>query len=206
MNDFHTIKTADEVPGWTSTQQHNKYKDIAEHLPKNPRVLEIGCGWGRSTWAWLDALPATTDYYILDNFSLQLGNTLRKKNWLKKWPHINEKARKTKNLTQRKIFDGLISQHPNKDIIKTIWHMNGEDWLQSNHFTNNFDLVYLDDDHSFNAVSTWLNTFKNVPIVCGDDYNVKCFPQVIEAVNNYTIENEKYLLVPISCFYVIKNS
>lgn len=198
MSIFDIIKTADEVPGWTSTVQHKEYKNIADLLPKNPKVLEIGCGWGRSTWAWLDVLPSSTEYNILDNFSL------RKKYFLRKWPKVNKIAKKTKNLSHRDIFDQLISQHPNKNVIKTIWHMKGKDWINSEMFTKDFDLVYLDDDHSYEAVSTWLQIFKDVPIVCGDDFNHKRFPQIVKAVRQHAMQEKLQLLEPGGAFFVLK--
>jgi len=64
------INNALDIPGWTRKSQHDLYKNLVQELPKNPKILEIGCGWGRSTWAWLDVLPSNSTYCVLDNFSL----------------------------------------------------------------------------------------------------------------------------------------
>ena len=182
VNKFKTITDAEQVPGWTSTYQHECYDNLAKELPKNPKVLEIGCGWGRSTWAWLDVLPSSTQYYVLDHFNMPTERLVHTSS-------INNKFLKyvkSRNLNQRSIFNKIIHQHKNFSIIKDVWEMDVQDWRLSDYCTTNWDLVYLDDDHSYDNVSTWLKLLHNVPIICGDDYNKTMFQGLVKAVDDYS--------------------
>ena len=193
------VAKALDVPGWTPEKQHIYYKEVVKFLPNNPKVLEIGCGWGRSTWAWLDVLPQTTSYYILDSFELGYKRVTNINS------RLNLKRIKCRNLSQREIFDEIIVQHPNSSIIKNVWHMKSEDWLQSKHFTSKWDLVYFDDDHSYDTVKRWLEKFSKVPIVCGDDYSINHIG-VKKAVDEYANVNKDITPLPLLNFFIVKNT
>ena len=190
----HKIKQSTDIPGWTDPPQHNLYKKLVEQLPKNPKVLEIGCAWGRSTWAWLDVLPNDAEFYVLDNFCLpttrhfpELINNYVEYNK----PKLKEFASAClkRNLLQKEIFLYCIQQHPSFSNIKNIYDNDYFDWKIVNDIK--FDLVYIDGDHSYKHVSDQLEYFKDVPIVCGDDYKEQqrdYFEGLMTAVDNY-IEN-----------------
>lgn len=205
------IKRALDIPGWTFSPQHKLYENLVKDLPKNPRILEIGCGWGRSTWAWLDVLPSSATYYVLDNFNMKShwcyqsfykkfeGNNYSMAKSIKRWAKSN-----TSHL---EIFEQIILQHPNNKIIKKIWKLDSDHWITSEEFTNNWDLVYLDDRHTFQVMQKWLKLFSNVQIVCGDDYSTE-FPGIIKAVDGYARKNNKFKEIPKFAnanFFVIKN-
>ena len=200
------ITSAVNVPGWTTNVQHRNYEDLVNILPKNPKVLEIGCGWGRSTWAWLDVLPDTTEYHILDNFSMPYW-ALRKSVFMVR-ANINYKQLKRiykQNIAQREIFDVIIKQHPKQHLIKKVWHMPGEEWKSCEDYTTEWDLVYLDDDHSYLTVNNWLERFTNVPIVCGDDYHPS-HAGVVSAVDEYDKNTDFTKQILPGNFWVIKNT
>ena len=209
-NTFLKISNALDIPGLTSPEQHFYYKILANELPKNPRVLEIGCGWGRSTWAWLNVLPSSTKYCIVDNFELPAQFLLfQYETYQNKNPIIAKLIKEwaKNNTNQRKIFDKLISQHPNKKILKKIWHLHSDNWIGSEEFTDNWDLVFLDDRHYFDVMERWLEIFSHVPIVCGDDY-AEDFPELVKAVDEYVLKNKqhkKLVVRPGRFFYIIKN-
>ena len=193
-------KSASQIPGWTSEAQHIQYQKLLDQLPDSPKILEIGCGWGRSTWAWLDILPKTAEYFILDNFCLSyrtLLKTYRDRNFLKR---VN-----ANKLYQKDIFDQIIIQHPNYFNIKEIWNMSGKDWIQSDYFTTDWDLVYFDDDHSYDAVTRWLQIFSKVPIVCGDDYLLTHLG-VKNGVDDYCNNNPCIKEIMPGNFFIIKNT
>ena len=200
---LYKVKKSTEIPGWPSSGQHDCYRDLVINLPKNPKFLEIGCGWGRSSWAWLDVLPSDTSYYILDNFCLQSNDLV---NVLPLCENPKGTKRMIKQgISQREIFDKIVKQHSNYNLIKKIWHMSGDDWKKHIDYTQEWDLVYLDDDHTFKAVKNWLKRFKNVPIVCGDDYHPG-HRGVVRAVNDYVEKYNKKFILCKGNFWIIKNS
>ena len=83
--------------------------------------------------------------------------------------------------------------------------MSGDTWVESEYFDKEWDLVYLDDDHSYSAVKKWLEIFSNVPIVCGDDYNTT-WQGVVSAVDEYTYKTNCSLQIMPDNFFVIKNT
>lgn len=210
----YKIKQPADIPGWTSSEQHKIYKSIVKQLPKNPKVLEIGCGWGRSTSAWLNVLPENTEFYVLDKFCLPTKThfPILKKDYNKlNKPHIENFVIEclNKNLTQYEIFLFCMRQHSNFEKIKNIYVKDYYDWKKEN--TIKFDLVYLDGDHTYNHVKDQLEYFKDVPIVCGDDYKPERkhhFEGLIKAVDEYRkTYNVKHELYPQSHigFYVFYN-
>lgn len=54
---------------------------------------------------------------------------------------------------------------------------------------NFFDLIYIDADHSYESVYNDLKMsyikLKNNGILCGHDYNMSLYPQVVSAVNDF---------------------
>lgn len=196
MNTDFICKTAMDVPGYTTSEQHKLYAKLAKALPDNARVLEIGCAWGRSTWAWLDCLPSTSKFYVIDNFLIDNRRLLEATNNISKVKNLHRKK-----ITARQIFDSVINQHPNKNIIKHVWESDSQEWIKSKNFTKEWDLVFLDECHTYESTAKWLNLFSDVPVVCGDDYNEKKYSGLVKAVNEYknkeiNIENN---------FFVIKN-
>lgn len=188
---FMKINSAEDVPGYTNINQHNCYKELVKKLPNKPKILEIGCLYGKSTWGWLDALPHDASYFVLDNFQSKTVD--------------HTEIKKLQKFNQRYIFDKIIKQHPNNKIIKTIWQMNGKDWIEDL-FTADWDLVYLDDDHSYEVVYNWLVLFQNVKIVCGDDYSLNHIG-VVEAVDEYESKYNAYKQIHKSSnFFVLKNT
>ena len=172
------IQSLEEIPGWTHYWQHDYFPELVKLLPDNPNVLELGCGYGRSTWAWLNALPLHTKFYIVDNFTLEDYNSQ----------------------TQKEYFLNTIEQHPKFTVIKKIFHEDYESWEKNNNL--NFDLVYIDADHRYEQITKQLEYFKNVPILCGDDYEYK-HPGVVKAVDEFKVKYTKKFTL-IKNFFILQ--
>jgi len=65
------ITKAMDIPGETTELQHEWYQKIVNWFYYKPKILEIGCAWGRGSWAWLDCITDTNDgsLEILDNWA-----------------------------------------------------------------------------------------------------------------------------------------
>jgi hypothetical protein len=202
-----TVNSFHDIPGWTYINQLEQFKEVAKLLPANPRVLEIGCGYGRSTWAWLDALPATTEMFVLDNFGTPYEHIFDYDNSFKNLMKVNMhkvKEFQESDMNQEQIFFNNIPQHPNTHIIKHVWNMDSSHWVQ--HINDKqWDLVYIDEDHSFEKTISWLEYFQNTKYVCGDDYS-SAWRGVIAAVDLYvTRYNRRANRNMFNSFFLIQN-
>jgi len=202
------ITSKDQIPGFTNEKQHQLYSLVINKLPPESNILEIGCGWGRSTWAWLDVIPEDTNFHVLDNFSMGSNfiepATRNRFSWNRftvRHQTIMENKRKYLKKyfsgTQKDIFTGVISQHPRANLLKNIYEEDFEIWKLSNKLK--FDLVYLDGDHSYTEVSSQLDYFSNCPYICGDDY---LWPSVSTAVNEF-VQKNNYKLKTAREFFII---
>jgi len=188
----------------TFDRQHSHYKELCEHLPKSANVLEIGCAFGKSTWAWLDVLPDHTNFYVLDAFvmptlytpSQSRMDTLR---FSRVFARPRSYLKKYFNKDQRTLFPYIINQHPRSSLLKNIFDSTFQDWKKTNDL--DFDLVYIDGEHSYAEVSSQLEYFSKSKCICGDDF---LWPGVSRAVNEYVrIHNAKLKLYQE--FFVIYN-
>jgi hypothetical protein len=69
-----------------------------------------------------------------------------------------------------------------------------------------YDLVFLDGEHSYSNLSNELRKFENVPIICGDDFSYHIGDEVIKAVIDFGKEYQKILTVDLQAlFYVLRN-
>lgn len=172
---------AEEVPGYMTPWQISLVHDIAKNLPKNSRVLEIGCGYGRSTWAWLDMLDSSCSLDVVDSWQLDC-------NRLETLTDNAQAIEFGKQHGQKMLFEKIISMHHNVNLLKNVFSNSSRTLIKKKTLEKNYDVVYLDGDHSADSVSRELSYFSNVPIICGDDYNFRQFKPLIFAVNQFLHE------------------
>ena len=169
-----TITCSYDVAGFNSLKHLNNLGEFAKKIPEKSRVLEVGVGFGGSTWELMDSLPADCKLHSCDTF-LMNSAALKSKHIsgvLKK--HSSNSAivyqmNVYKEWDQRAAFDWAVKQHPRyREIMKEVYSCKSIEVLQKD---NNWDMVYLDGHHSYETVSTELSYLDDVPYVCGDDYH-----------------------------------
>ena len=196
------ITDKQQIPGLTSQRQHNWYRLLGKKLNESANVLEVGCGYGKSTWAWLDALPSTTNFYVLDSFVLPQpfsASTPRafQLHYSRQFGMTRKYLKKYFNADQKTVFNNVIQQHPKFNLIKDIFDSTFQEWKKTNNIE--FDLVYLDGDHDYDEVSSQLKYFSNCPCICGDDY---FWPSVSTAVDEF-VQWHNCKLETVGEFFII---
>ena len=175
-----------DIPGFTSDGQLDFITALANSLPMNSNVIEVGIGLGRSTFAWLDGLNPKSTLNAIDNFRMGYD------------PIIELKEKNDDNITpeKMKLYDYFfkhgqyasflynINRHHNKDIINNIFSIRSDEYIDSR-YNNIFNCVYLDGSHDYSMVMKELEYFRNSELICGDDYMSSRHPGVTEAVNNF---------------------
>lgn len=189
-----SITSKDQIPGFTNEKQHRLYPIVVNKLSPGSNIVEIGCGFGRSTWAWLDIMPEDINFYVVDNFMIDKEQNLFAKlpvrnrfveNRLAQQFNMDRKYLKKFKGTHKEIFDKIINQHPKRNLLKEVYAEDFESWKIDNKIK--FDAVFLDGDHSLEAVTSQLEYFKDCKIICGDDY---LWPGVQSAVDNFVHKNK----------------
>jgi len=192
------FKNSNDVPGWGDATM--LFADIIPTLPSNARLLEIGCGIGRSTWAILDNMSPGMSLSILDSFEYNndqsyIWNELVRCGGIKNLtdqPHPLQELI-TKN-SQYEIFLSIIQNHPNFKFIENIHLMSSMSYMQRE-LPDQYDFIFIDGDHEYSTVVHELDYFKNSKIISGDDYaNTEC-PGVAKAVDEFVIEHNRNLVL-----------
>lgn len=184
------ISNYSDIPGWGNFNLI--YKQLLSTLPSNASILELGVGYGRGTWAMLDAMTDDMSLYVLDYFGgkkcdngfrwnsikndLSFPRTLTPKNY-------KRLSKILPTISQKTAFMSIISQHPKFFQLKNIYEIKSKDYMSQNN-RSNFDLVFLDGDHSYETVAQELEYFKDCTLITGHDYN-NSHPSVIQAVNEF---------------------
>lgn len=190
-------KEAEEIPGYIDENQIKFIRNIAGQLPPGSRVLEIGCGYGKSTWAWLDGLDNSCTLDIVDSWELGIKKICRDNS-------VSEAVREfAQQNGQKKLFEKIISLHPKHNLLKNIYSEKTKKLIKFKTLSKDYNLVYIDGDHRHKSLYRELMYFSNVDILCGDDYNFNKFKPVITAVNDFMVTsgNNRILEVDTKSFF-----
>lgn len=185
------IENSGDVPGFNNKQHLDALEKYASKIPEGSKVLEIGVGWGGSTWSLLDSLPKGCELYSCDTFAM---NDIQLKQHhcngvLKKHSH-NSAIVYAMDLymkrDQRACFDWCVGQHPRyKTTLKGVFQERSLDVLERD---NVWDLVYLDGWHQYENVKRELNLLANTKYICGDDYH-PVHPGCKQAIDEFIQSN-----------------
>ena len=187
------INTYMDIPGQTTEYNLNNIYKIAEEVKQNckgdkPKILEIGCAWGRSTWALLDAYP-DCEHHIIENWAYERHNHYQ--NEITQHPSYKLlKDNKIDIRQQRKVWKFFVSQHKNYKNIVKLNSMSSEDYI-AQCMDKEFDFVFLDGSHEYDTVIKELYYFKKALVLYGDDYR-STQQELVKAVNEYYEDHIKY--------------
>lgn len=203
------------IPGQTSPVQHQYFKTLLDalcHVRDTQgciRLLEIGCAYGRSTCAWLNAIEKLNpwnirdlEYSILDSFHY---DTIQNKNFVfnnsnNENPLDTEWYTERIKWTQQEIVQWVINQHPVSPVFKEFIAV---DPVQTYGFLPEleeklsdrplYNIVFMDGPHGYTEVLNSLKYFgeRDTLIMCGDD----CFIEqegVFHAVIDWYKVNHGY--------------
>lgn len=178
MKGYHQIKKDhDEEKGWAGLYYGVVSKVINENGFK--RCAEIGIGYGQHALEILKNTKVET-LYLVDPLKFYEGDDFPK-DVLK---HIGS-------------FDSLASSI--KDTLKPYedrytWFRQSSTSISNSQIPDeSLDLVFIDADHSYAAVSAdlcfWWNKVKSGGFILGDDY-ASCHPGTKKAVDDFVKERE----------------
>jgi len=159
-----------EIPGWMSIQDLNILQTLAGYIPENGSILEIGCFLGRSTSALYSGKHDSVNLSVVDTFeynekySIFTGYDLNGD--IGSFLTAARLARKENSW--RKSFEDCIGDEICNNI--DIHEMSSDKFLSD----RIFDMVFIDADHSTDAVVNDITKFiKTDTLIVGDDYTPK---------------------------------
>ena len=165
------IKEYLDIPGQTTSNNLDPILEIASAIRgcgvKKPKVLEIGCAWGRSTWAILDAFK-DCEYHVLDWWGYFQQRQIDQVKSHKIYPYLLEN--KIDIYNHRDVWQFIMKHHKHFESIQTINSMSSLEYIDKG-LKNNFDFVFFDGSHEYDVVSKELEYFKSSSVLYGDDYH-----------------------------------
>lgn len=166
-------KNCMDVPGFNNEAHNESLQETARMIPGNSLVLEVGTGWGMSTWSLLDSLPDGCELHVLDSFTNpDKRKEFHAKGVLEKHSHnpcVVEAINVFLKKGQLAAWNHSIDQHPRRSMVKDVHVMTSEAFRRTD--KRKWAMVYLDGNHSYENVKSELLHWKDVPFLCGDDYH-----------------------------------
>lgn len=180
------------IPGWINQTHQDRLAQTLHSMKEGSRILEIGCGYGRSTYQILTHMPKDSVLHTVDTYRHLDPRKFNKKHhkaYKRKGivmdPQLSKHLKMMLQLGQRGFWDHIISQHPRNASV-TAYQMTSVEYIKQ-HPHNTYDMVYLDGDHSYTAVSQEIAHYEHTDILCGDDYG-PAHPGVIQAVDELRLK------------------
>ena len=180
-----------DIPGWINQRHQERLMEtLINHKPQ--RILEIGCGYGRSTVTILNHMSYTAVLHTVDTYRHLDPRKFAKKHFKgykrRGWtmpPALTENIHLMQQLGQRGFWEHITAQHPRRQSV-TAHEMTSVQYIQQ-YQDRAYDMVYLDGDHSYAAVKAEITHYEQTPILCGDDYG-PAHPGVIQAVDELRLK------------------
>jgi hypothetical protein len=166
------------VRGWMSENELKIIEILAQTVPENGTIVEIGSMMGRTACAWAMSAHPSVKIYCLDMWGEELIDS----------PH-NLPLQEIENSGYPKLEDinSIETFRKNTFEFSQIFPIKVTDpnTIPEELHTLNTDLVFIDAGHKnpndWNIISMWIKKLNQGGILCGHDYNLE-FPDVIENV------------------------
>jgi predicted O-methyltransferase YrrM len=180
------------ITGWMMEIELQTISQIAQDLPDNATIVEVGSMFGRSSVVWALSAPTAT-VYCIDRYEDwdQCFNADVDENINEGLINIPEKF---KNYNSKQEF------LKNTKDINNIVRIEGNSPHDIEYLGGEIDVFFLDAEHK--NPSDWDNLCYFIPlikaggIVCGHDFSVSMFPDVEENVRKL----EKIIGRPVMTF------
>lgn len=161
--------------GWFTDQNIKEYRRLVEQVPDNGVICELGCGFGRS-------LCSVADIVIRKKIKVVVVDTFEGTE-SEHWAGQNFRKEFEDNIKRFGITDIIIKQATTDDISTPgAWGVFGD---AKTAIIPNFDLLFIDADHSYQQVKKdierWYPTVKKTGTIAGHDYSMN-WPGVVLAV------------------------
>ena len=176
-----------DIPGYVNSAHMEDLARTVDSLSDVARILEIGCGYGRSTVCTLNHMKPTQTLTVVDTFiHLKPSKIIKsiQKHHKREGKKINkilsENIRVLNQKGQRGLFDHVLQQHPLRHTV-TVHQMSSKQYIAENPL-DTYDAVYIDGEHTYDAVMMELDHFQNTITLMGDDYG-PAHPGVTRAID-----------------------
>lgn len=157
-----------ELPqGWFFEEDIKAYRHLAEQIPNNGSIVELGCWKGRSLCSIADIIKQKNlKVWAVDTFQGTVGE------------ETEHKEAKEVNLQQ--IFEDNLKDF---GIKATVLSMTSDEAAKTIPFSQKFDLVFIDADHSREAVTRDIENWtpKCKLIIAGHDFERQEVSGVVNA-------------------------
>ncbi len=166
-----------EIPGFCPQPQLATLAVLAQSVPPNGSIVEVGCLFGRSAFTWASSSKESVKIYCIDP-----------------WDEKSMPAY-TGFSMKRGTYQGLIKNTKENFLNNLSLFQNKIVAIQQKsplaHWDLSVDIVYLDGDHTYTSVKDdivfWSQFLGSKSIICGDDYTAE-FSGLVEAVDEMAMK------------------
>lgn len=175
-----------DIPGMMNVVDLNIIANVTSLVPENGHILEIGCYLGRTSNAICAAKHPSTKFSIIDPFGF--GTPIKHPGYdgsVTNWQKAQEIYSQSKKI--KTVFDYFMKDKEGQ--FQTI-----VDSSLTYKFTDSYDFVFIDGDHSYSSVVSDINNFisNEDTLIGGDDYTDLNY-RVKEAVNSFSDRRRLYV-------------
>lgn len=198
------------ITGFINNNQINTIKLVCDSINEyvtQPKFLEIGVGFGRSTAAWLNDMGRESSLTVVDTFNMSeksisiLEDIVTNQSFFHSPETFEYDFNRFKQYGHLETWKQSISSHVNFSKI-TVNKTLSQNMILSN--TERFDCVYIDALETYDEFIDHFKHFSNSLVICGDDYNAPKHSYITDAVYDFERNSEYELYTfPRANFFIL---